>query len=1172
MKIYPFNNVSSAEIRQMAEEATGETTLLYIKDTEVTWGYRAEERMKQVMEATGAAMVYADRYIVKNGVTEKAPVIDYQLGALRDDFDFGAVVMVRTSALKEAACRMRANYSYAGFYDLRLKLSEKHELVHINEYLYTEQERDLRLSGQKQFDYVDPRDYERQKEMELACTEHLKVIGAYLPPRFKAVDFDQQTFEVEASVIIPVKNRVKTIGDAINSVLQQETDFDFNVIVVDNHSTDGTTELIKNLAVDERVIHVVPERTDLGIGGCWNMAIDHPQCGKFAIQLDSDDMYSDQHTLHKMVNAFYEQQCAMVVGSYQMTDFDLNTLPPGIIDHKEWTPENGRNNALRINGLGAPRAFFTPLLRKIGMPNTSYGEDYAVGLAFCRKFKIGRIYDELYLCRRWEGNSDASLTPEQVNRNNVYKDSLRTMEIINRRRLNDYWQSAVTDGLANKLYDEQLPMWKEAQERYEKLANVVTAEMETNGCKLVAQYNPARIVSTGAKVDAESIKQRPCFLCEVNRPAEQISSPLLKKYYLLLNPNPILPKHFTIPLRHHRKQQIFDYYEDMMEITSQLKEMFVFYNGPKCGASAPDHAHFQAGTSGLLPLQMAWQRLSRNLKEIISLNDNERISLIEEYPCPALLITSRSQYGDEQLFRRLYESLPQREDETEPMMNIVSWRHDDDYLSVVFPRRKHRPSCYFTQGIDQYLISPGALDMAGLIITPREEDYERLSPEMALSILQEVALTKDELLQVIDRLKASNTVNEQTPTFNAKEPDVTVGIVSGQKISFMLNSPYVAKGEIITGPQTVEFAEGGILWRGTQYRNLTFTPQEEGASFSLEDVTIGVNFHWERQETQTFEGTLHIIVESDHIVAINQLPVERYLTSVISSEMSASASLEFLKAHAVISRSWLLAQIEKRRRHEQGGDSFFSFTKKDDELIRWYDREDHTIFDVCADDHCQRYQGITKANNKQVAEAISETRGQVLTYENEICDARFSKCCGGQTEEFQYCWEDTPKPYLVSFADPYCNTSDKTILKQVLNDFDQETPDFYRWTVEYSQAELSELISRKLKEDFGEIQDLVPLERGKSGRIWKLKIVGTKKTFTIGKELEIRRALSETHLLSSAFDVERQGDRFILHGKGWGHGVGLCQIGAAVMGEQGKTYDEILLFYYRNAKINQLYE
>ena len=535
------------------------------------------------------------------------------------------------------------------------------------------------------------------------------------------------------------------------------------------------------------------------------------------------------------------------------------------------------------------------------------------------------------------------------------------------------------------------------------------------------------------------------------------------------------------------------------------------------------------------------------------------------------MITSRSQYGDEQLFRRLYESLPQRDDETEPMMNIVSWRNDDEYLSVVFPRRKHRPGCYYTQGIDQYLISPGALDMAGLIITPRQEDFERLSPETALNILHEVALTKDELQEVIDRLKATATVNEQVPTFNAKEPDITVGIVSGLKISFVLNSPYVAKGEIITGPQVVEFAEGGILWRGTQYRNLTFTPQADDASFSLEDVTIGVNFHWERKETQTFEGSLHIVVEADHIVAINKLPVERYLTSVISSEMSASASLEFLKAHAVISRSWLLAQIEKRRRHEQGGDSFFSFTKKDDELIRWYDREDHTIFDVCADDHCQRYQGITKASSKQVAEAINETRGQVLTYGQEICDARFHKCCGGQTEEYQYCWEDTPKPYLVSFEDPYCNTSDKTILKQVLNDFDQETPDFYRWTVEYTQAALSELVSRKLKEDFGEIQELIPLERGKSGRIWKLKIVGTKKTFTIGKELEIRRALSETHLLSSAFDVERQGDRFILHGKGWGHGVGLCQIGAAVMGEQGKTYDEILLFYYRGANIKRLY-
>ena len=424
-----YDATSSEAIKRLAKEATGDCTLLYIKDTEVVWGYLAQERMKQVMDATGAAMVYADRYVIKNGQREQAPVIDYQMGSLRDDFDFGAVVMIRSSALKEAASRMQANYRYAGFYDLRLKLSQRYEFVHINEYLYTEQEKDLRLSGQKQFDYVDPRNRERQIEMEQACTEHLKEIGAYLEPQFKNVDFNQEAFEVEASVIIPVRNRVKTIKDAIHSVLRQVADFPFNVIVVDNHSTDGTTEAIAQLAQDERVIHIIPDRTDLGIGGCWNMGIHHPQCGKFAIQLDSDDLYSDEHTLSKMVSAFYEQQCAMVVGTYRMTDFDLNTLPPGIIDHKEWTPENGRNNALRINGLGAPRAFYTPVIRQIGFPNTSYGEDYAVGLAISRHYQIGRVYEVVYLCRRWSGNSDAALNAFQVNANNLYKDRIRTWEL-----------------------------------------------------------------------------------------------------------------------------------------------------------------------------------------------------------------------------------------------------------------------------------------------------------------------------------------------------------------------------------------------------------------------------------------------------------------------------------------------------------------------------------------------------------------------------------------------------------------------------------------------------------------------------------------------------------------------------------------------------------------------
>ena len=404
-----------------------------------------------------------------------------------------------------------------------------------------------------------------------------------------------------------------------------------------------------------------------------------------------------------------------------------------------------------------------------------------------------------------------------------------------------------------------------------------------------------------------------------------------------------------------------------------------------------------------------------------------------------------------------------------------------------------------------------------------------------------------------------------------QEPMVSVGIVSAEKIVFSLNAPYTAKGETIEGKQFVEFSEGGILWNGNQYRELTFMPSSSEASFSLYDVTIGVNFHWQRKETQVFLGTLKLVVESDKIVAINELPVEQYLASVISSEMKATAGVELLKAHAVISRSWLLAQMRRREEKGQQKDGFFSFIKKDDELIRWYDREDHTLFDVCADDHCQRYQGITKQTSKAVEQALKATRGQILCYEDQICDARFSKCCGGVTEEYQYCWEDTPKPYLVSVDDPFCHTEDKEILAQVLNDYDLETNDFYRWTVEYTVDEISSLVNTNLKDDFGTIVDLVPVERGKSGRIWKLKIVGSKKSFTIGKELEIRRALSKTHLYSSAFDVEKTANGFRLKGKGWGHGVGLCQIGAAVMGQEGYKYDEILLHYYRNAEIKRIY-
>jgi SpoIID/LytB domain protein len=854
-----------------------------------------------------------------------------------------------------------------------------------------------------------------------------------------------------------------------------------------------------------------------------------------------------------------------------MCDFELNTLPPGLIDHKEWTEENGPNNALRINGLGAPRAFFTPLARQLKFPNTSYGEDYAMGLAFSRRYRIGRIYDELYLCRRWGGNSDAALSTEKINANNLYKDRLRTIELLARQQLAKGQLDMTSENSLQRFFTRQLEVWEAAAQRFRDLQNVQVRSLD-DGDEWRVQFNPARMVSTGASIDNKSIAERPCFLCAKNRPQEQMTKRVDRRYELLINPFPILPVHFTIPALQHQPQRILSNYVEMHRLLEQYPDLMVFYNGPRCGASAPDHMHFQAGTSGVLPLQQAWPRLSRELDVLFSLNTEEYIAQIREYACPAFLIRSISPYGDEQLFRRLYQVMEKQDDE--PMMNIVAWRNGTEYLSVVFPRRKHRPDCYYADGADKLMVSPGAIDMAGLVITPRKEDFERLTSARIQTILQEICITPEQVQQMRAKLEGQTTVVAQTQSLkDRKEPEVCVGIVSAQKIRFRLNSPYLAKGEQIEGDQLVEFSEGGILWNGAQYRELKFIPQSDDASFSLADVTIGVNFHWERKETQSFQGALRLIVDSDSICAVNELPVERYLTSVISSEMSATSSLELLKAHAVISRSWLLAQMENRKKKGEGGNGFFSFIKKDDELIRWYDREDHGIFDVCADDHCQRYQGITRASNKHVEEAVQQTRGQVLMSEGEICDARFSKCCGGQTEEFQYCWEDTPKPYLVSVKDPFCNTKDVKTISQVLNDYDQETTDFYEWTVEYTQEELSRLVNEKLKLDLGDITDLIPLERGKSGRICRLKIVGTKRTFIIGKELEIRRTLSETHLLSSNFEVEKvASSSFILHGRGWGHGVGLCQIGAAVMGEKGYPYDEILLFYYKHATIKKIYQ
>ena len=1178
---------SSEAIRQIARQAQSDYVLLVTRPALVVLGEGTVERMAGVAGDSDAALVYADHYEKRKEAdgtwhVERHPAIDYQAGAVRDDFDFGSLLLIRTSMMKEwAEATANTSYNYAGLYDLRLYLSRKGELLHLGELLYTEVEDDHRASGVRQFDYVNPANREVQIEMEQVVTAHLKAVGAWIDTSNPwTVDFDEQEFAVEASVIIPVFNRVKTIEDAVKSAVSQEAGFKYNVIVVDNHSTDGTTEVLEQLAQrEDKLVVLHPERTDLGIGGCWNMAVNDNRCGRFAVQLDSDDLYSSPQTLQRIVDAFHEQKAAMVIGSYRICDFELNTLPPGLIAHREWTDENGPNNALRINGLGAPRAFFTPLLRQVRLPNTSYGEDYAMGLWFSRHYRIGRIYDELYLCRRWGGNSDAALSIDRINANNAYKDRLRTIELKARQqeRENPTSQRERGDALC-RFQERQFSLWPEAMARYKALDSVQTRELQTEHLTLRVQHNPARICSTGATITKEAIAQRPCFLCEQNRPKQQMRRILDGRYELLLNPYPILPMHFTVPMRKHLPQLIHGMYNEMLQLLRRYPSLMVFYNGPKCGASAPDHGHLQAGSGGLLPLQTEWARLSQSLTTIVSTDDGSELAIIDDYICPALAIRSKNMTGSELLFKTLYRAMPLVDGETEPMMNIVAWRQNDELITVVMPRRKHRPDCYYKTGNDQLLVSPGALDMGGLIITPRAEDFARISSEQAVAILQECAITGQELQELAEHIRKSQ---EETAGNNAEEqeePQVTVGIVSGQKISFTLNTPYTAKGETLTGEQEVEQADGGILWHGQQYRELLFLPVTDDGSFTLRDVTIGVDFHWQRQESQTFRGALRLVVDADKVWAINELPVEQYLESVIASEMSATSSLELLKAHAVISRSWLLTQLKHRK--EKGGNSFFSFVKKEDEMIRWSGREDHTLFDVCADDHCQRYQGITRLSEKDAGnsekyttatEAVRQTRGQVLWHDHELCDARFSKCCGGQTEEYQYCWEDTPKPYLVSVKDPFCCTNDQNVLTQVLNDYDQETPDFYRWTVEYSQKELSELVERKTHLQLGTIEELIPLERGKSGRIWKLRLVGSEGSFTIGKELEIRRALSDTHLYSSAFDVERQGDRFILHGKGWGHGVGLCQIGAAVMGAKGYSYDEILLFYYRGAEIKRIY-
>lgn len=742
----------------------------------------------------------------------------------------------------------------------------------------------------------------------------------------------------------------------------------------------------------------------------------------------------------------------------------------------------------------------------------------------------------------------------------------------------------------HKFTGDQLSRWPLACDNFRALKNVRVREMEVGGLKVKLQFNPARMISSAAKLSKEDIAKRRCFLCRENRPPEQIMMKFDgrkgKKYHILVNPYPIFPDHLVIAADRHVDQSIRNRYVDMLDLARKYQGYIFFYNGPKSGASAPDHHHFQAAPAGLVPLVEDMD--SQDYTYLTSIQD-AHLYHYNKFTTGVYFLRAETAKSAAKLFYRLLDCAEIHEGETEPRFNLYSYWKDGEFRSVVIFRSRHRSHHYFSDGPDHLTMSPGCADMGGVFIVPVEEEYDKLTPELLSEMVQEVSISKEDESRINERLTRT-------------QPYLQVGIMSAKEIEFEILSDGA-------GPRKAVFREGKIEYGGALYDELYFEEPNPSTmfaepSFVLHGVTIGVNFHWERREDQKFAGALKIIVENGRLTAVNVVGVEDYLLSVISSEMSATASEEFLKAHAVISRSWVMAQIaasskEKKVDVPEGVndvpslvsylDAAMSHEEKQEqtEYVKWYDHEDHKHFDVCADDHCQRYQGLTRATGKTVRKAIDSTWGQVLKYDGELCDARFSKCCGGRMERFSTCWEDRDMPYLQPLADApghgdghcFCDTQDKEILSQVLNNYDQETVDFHHWSVTYDRDVLSELVARRSGMDIGRIKALEPLERGESGRIYKLRIVGEKRTVTVGKELEIRRILSESHLKSSAFEPvcldvsgaevssEEAWTVLRLDGCGWGHGVGLCQIGAAVMASEGYSYKEILSHYYPGTEL-----
>lgn len=683
----------------------------------------------------------------------------------------------------------------------------------------------------------------------------------------------------------------------------------------------------------------------------------------------------------------------------------------------------------------------------------------------------------------------------------------------------------------NKFIKDQLSVWQLASSNFRALKTAPSRELDVFGLKCRIQYNPRRVISSTADTSPAAIASRKCFLCADNRPKEQFHLGFEgrkgRNYHIQINPYPIFRGHLVIVRDEHIPQEIWHHFPDMLDFAARYKDYLVFYNGPSSGASAPDHLHFQAIPKHNLPLEDVVDEFLDHPGEPLATVKDASLYKFDGYARGVFALKATTSKSLAKLFYRLLDCTDRGKGEEEPMFNLYAYVKNGEYRTIVVMRSAKRSHHFYSEGADHLTISPGAADIAGLFVAPFREDYDKADTALLEELLSEVCISEDEQNMIVWRL-------------TRHQEKISVGLLSAKEIRFEI----ISDG---AGPQTVKWHDGRISYNGMLYDELYFDSMTLStlfaeASFILYDVVIGIDFHWQQKRTFKYAGGLKFIVEGDRITAVNCIGMEDYLMSVISSEMKSSASIELLKAHAVISRSWLKARLKD---HKAG----------------------HEHFDVCADDHCQRYQGLTMAVGDDVCRAIDRTWGQVLEYGGDICDTRYSKCCGGRTELFSTCWEDVDLPYLQSVEDPFCDCENSSILSQVLNDYDLHTADFHDWTVQYTTDELSELVRTRTGIDFGTIVALEAVERGPSGRIKYLRITGTLREEVIGKELAIRKALSSSHLKSSAFEIEKSPDGFVLKGRGWGHGVGLCQIGAAAMAAQGYDYRQILSHYYVGAEI-----